>query len=58
MSSIIIFGGSRGIGKIIAEYLVNSGREVSVTSRNLEALNEFGQVLPGKNYLLILLRLI
>jgi 3-oxoacyl-[acyl-carrier protein] reductase len=41
VSSIIIFGGSRGIGKIIAEYYIGKKFEVSVGSRNVKALDKF-----------------
>jgi 3-oxoacyl-[acyl-carrier protein] reductase len=41
VSSIIIFGGSRGIGGIIAKYLINKGYEVSVAGRNQSTLDKF-----------------
>jgi len=41
--SIIIFGGSRGIGNVIAEYLISKGHEVSIASRNSKNLDNFKQ---------------
>ncbi len=41
MSSVIIFGGSRGIGRMIAEYLISKGHEVSVAGRNRDTLKKF-----------------
>ncbi len=41
MSSIIVFGGTRGIGKIIAEYLITERHVVTVASRNPKSLGKF-----------------
>jgi len=51
VSSIIIFGGSRGIGKIIAEYLISGGHEVSVASRNYQTLHKFKKDISTRNLL-------
>jgi len=48
VSSIIIFGGSRGIGRIIAEYYIGKKFEVSVGSRNVEALDKFRLAMARK----------
>lgn len=48
MSSIIVFGGSRGIGKIIAEYLIGKGHEVTVGGRNTETLDRFQRSIAGQ----------
>lgn len=48
MFSIIIFGGSHGIGKVIAEYYISKGLEVSVGSRNLAALDKFRLAIARK----------
>lgn len=49
MSSIMVFGGSRGIGSMVAEHLINSGHQVSVVSRNAESLDKFKKVIARKN---------
>jgi 3-oxoacyl-[acyl-carrier protein] reductase len=48
VSSIIIFGGSHGIGKAIAEYYISRGLEVSIGSRNLKALDKFRLAIARK----------
>jgi 3-oxoacyl-[acyl-carrier protein] reductase len=45
---MIIFGGSHGIGKSIAEYYIGRGVEVSVGSRNPEALDKFRLAMDRK----------
>jgi len=46
--SIIIFGGSRGIGKVIAEYYIGKKFEVSVGSRNVKTLDKFRLAMARK----------
>jgi NAD(P)-dependent dehydrogenase (short-subunit alcohol dehydrogenase family) len=46
--SIIIFGGSRGIGKVIAEYYIGKKFEVSVGGRNVKALDKFRLAMTRK----------
>ena len=41
MHSVIIFGGSRGIGRLIANYLIQNGNEVSVVARDSRMLTRF-----------------
>jgi 3-oxoacyl-[acyl-carrier protein] reductase len=48
VSSIIIFGGTRGIGKVIAEYYIGKKLEVSVCSRNVKALDKFRLAMARK----------
>jgi NAD(P)-dependent dehydrogenase (short-subunit alcohol dehydrogenase family) len=48
--SIIIFGGSRGIGKIIAEHFIVSKHEVTIVGRDLKTLQTFQQDIAAKEY--------
>jgi NAD(P)-dependent dehydrogenase (short-subunit alcohol dehydrogenase family) len=48
VSSMIIFGGTRGIGKIIAEYYIGKKFEVSVGGRNVETLDKFRLAMDRK----------
>jgi len=48
VSSMIIFGGSHGIGKVIAEHYIGKGYEVSVGSRHLKALDKFRLAMARK----------
>jgi len=41
MSSVIIFGGSRGIGKMLSTYLVTRGNQVTVSARDTKTLRKF-----------------
>jgi len=50
MYSVIIFGGNRGIGRLIAEYLVQKGNEVSVAGRNNSILRRFKQSITKQNF--------
>jgi len=49
MHSAIIFGGSRGIGRFIAENLVQNGNEVSVAGRNSSVLANFKKSIAKQN---------
>jgi NAD(P)-dependent dehydrogenase (short-subunit alcohol dehydrogenase family) len=46
--SILIFGGSRGIGRMVAEHFISRGHEVSVASRNPKALDKFKRDMAGQ----------
>lgn len=48
MHSIIIFGGSRGIGKLIAHYLAGNGNEVSIAGRYSNALSSAKKLISEK----------
>ena len=39
-SNILIFGGSSGIGKAIAEKLISAGATVMITGRNIDKLED------------------
>ena len=49
MHSVIIFGGSRGIGRLIADYLVQNGNEVSVAGRDGSVLAGFKKSIAKQN---------
>ncbi len=49
MHSVIIFGGSRGIGRNIAEYLVQNGNEVSISGRDNGMLERFKKSVTQQN---------
>jgi NAD(P)-dependent dehydrogenase (short-subunit alcohol dehydrogenase family) len=49
----LVTGGSRGIGRTIAEHLAVSGARVVVTSRKLSALDEVAAALPGEGHLAV-----
>ena len=49
MQSVIIFGGSRGIGRLIAEHLVQNGNEVSVAGRDNGTLGRFKHAVTKQN---------
>lgn len=45
--TVYITGGSKGIGKGIAQYLLNKGYRVAISSRNLEAAQKAAESLAG-----------
>jgi len=48
MLNAIIFGGTSGIGKTLAMFLVNDGYKVAITGRRLELLNEIKAAHPNE----------
>jgi short-subunit dehydrogenase len=48
--SVIIVGGSSGIGETLARRMAAEGYEVGLTARSLDRLKEIGRELPTKSY--------
>ncbi len=51
MPNAIVFGATSGIGKQLAEFLINDGFKVAITGRRLELLNEIKSTNP-ENYII------
>lgn len=53
MDRVVVIGGSRGIGKTLAEHLANQGCSVLITGRNNKTLQEVAKNNPKINCLLL-----
>ena len=51
MKTAIVFGATSGIGKALAELLVNDGYKVAITGRRLEKLLELKEAYPHTPFL-------